>query len=352
MKRQKQFLYLFLSGCFIAVAAPIAAVADTTTSRNLDCTAVSLKAAARDNANSQSWYYNLSGICNLVNHTVTETTTSTTSRNDVASAGFAIISARWNDETGKASETIDFEGDMYGTVNASFQCNANPFETRQSCVVTGLEFSNDSLGYVAQYITQLRRPLASGLVDPDDADQLQQSAATAPPPPPPPPVGTQTFDILAGAVFRDPIVLEGEDLSAKVSGQGQANPQDMSGFGPDWSNNGHLFWVPDGVGSLLTIPLEASGQSAYTVSVYLTRAPDFAQVRAYVRYSTDSGFGDTNAVDIDAYAPRVSAPLPITINVPQTNGDMQLVIITRGKNDNSAGLFSGIDRIRVRRAAQ
>jgi hypothetical protein len=346
MKRQFGFLRLIF--CASVIAATGAAHAETTTSRNLDCSAISLKAAAQT---GQSWFYDMSGICNLVDHTVTETATSTTSRNDVVSAGFANVSARWDAQTGMASESISFEGEFYGTINAIFQCNANPFETRQSCAVTGFEFSDPSLGYVAQYITQLRTPLSGAKVDPVEAAALAQ-AGTPPPPPPPPPAGTQNIPIIAGVIFRDPIVLEGEDLTHTVRGQGQASPQDMSGFGPGWSNNAHLFWAPNGVGSLLTIPLDASGPSPYSIAVSLTRAPDFAQVRAYIRYSVAGGHRDTNPVDIDAFAANVSRPLPITINVPQTTGDMQLVIITMGKNDASTGLFSGIDRIQIRRTPQ
>jgi len=350
MKHRTSFLGLFLCAGIITGVSSVAAFAGTTTTRNLDCSGVSLQAAARDSANTQSWYYNLSGICNLVDHTVTETTTSTTSRNDVVSAGFATINARWDNETGRASETIEFKGEMYGTINSSFQCNANPFETRQSCAVTGYTFSDDSLGYVAGFITQLRTPISGGLVDREVAVQLALSSDRPPPPPPPPPAGSPKIEIMAGIMLRNPIVLEGEDLAGKVNGQGQASPQNMAGFGSDWSNDGHLFWAPNGVGSLLTIPLESSGPSAYTVNVYLTKAPDFAQVRAYIRYGIDGGYGDTSPFDFDAFAPSVSGPRPITMNVPQTNGDMQLVLITMGKNDASTGLFSGIDRIRINRA--
>lgn len=352
MKYHSKFLGLFFGSAMLAGITAGAASAETTTSRNLVCSGVDLKAAAREPGNPQSWFYQLSGICNLIDHTVTETTTSTTSRNDVVMAGFATVNARWNDATGKASETVEFEGEMHGRINSSFQCNSNPFVSSQSCVVTGYEVSDDSLGYVAAYITQLRTPMTGGLVNAGTAAQLAQSnSAPPPPPPPPPPAASSQVQILTGVMFRDPIVLEGEELAGEVSGQGQASPQNMAGFGTGWSNNAHLFWAPQGVGSLLTIPLESSGPSGYTVTVSLTKAPDFGQVRAYVRYGLQGGgSGDTTPVDFDAFSPNVDSPTPVSITVPQTDGDMKLVIITMGKNGASSGLYSGIDRIMIQRA--
>lgn len=350
MKLHSKLLGLFLCSSIIAGLSSVVATAGTKITRSWSCYGLTLDAAWRDPANNQSWSYKLSGFCGIIENKSSTSYGTTTSKNSLVMETFTTISAKWDSDTQKASELIVFEGPMYGEVSAGFRCDHNPFEATRGCVVTGLHHANDSLGYIADRISKFRIPISANQIDPDAAAELAQNSSTSPPPPPPPPAETPEIKIFSGLMFKDPIVLEGENLTNNVHGQGRASPQNMAGFGSSWSNNGHLFWAPEGVGSLLTIPLESSGQSGYKVTVHLTKAPDFAKVRAYIRYGTpDGGTRDTYPADFDAYAQNVSGPSQISLSVPDTDGNMDLVIITMGKSDASTGLYSGIDRIQIER---
>ena len=69
-----------------------------------------------------------------------------------------------------------------------------------------------------------------------------------------------------------PEIFEGEFLSEA----GKARPQDMRGFGNDWSGNSHLLW--DGlVGDSSRLEFEVAKAGKYAVSFQWTMAPDYGQ---------------------------------------------------------------------------
>lgn len=332
-----------------------ASVGNAKVTRKLDCSALSLKAARVDPESGRSWEYQFAGICQVLDHWVQDDTRGTR----LVMEGFARVEASWNEAENEAIESIGFEGQLEGGVEARFRCNTNPFQTRQACIVTGVTEDNSSLALVAGHVQFHKSPVTAGMVDPKSAWQLaaqgRGSASTAPPPPPPPPAEPEkpAVTVLKPALgFKapGPVTLEGEDLAGLVFGQGKGGAQDMRPFGGGWSNGGQLFWNPEGVGSLLNIPLRSLGTGQYEVVAYLTSAPDFAQLRAYVRYErTGGGLGDSRFVDFDGYAEQVGGPSAVAIRVPATTGNMTLVLVTMGKNDSSRGLFSGVDRIEIKR---
>ncbi len=334
----------------MTMAAPSWAQGSSTT-RNVgrvDCSDLTLQGAARG-TNGQDWTYNLAGVCRFLVDSITDGNRNST-RED--SRGFATISASWNQRTNEAREQVVIVGQLNGEMIGSFSCSQNPFDTDIGCSIASLN-SEGLPDKFLQQITRANRPFSGDMVDRDQARQMAlASSGSAPPPPPPPPAAEgPSLVILPGLqVFATNQVFEGESLVDQVVGQGQASAQDMTQFGGNWSNNAHLFWNPERIGSLMSVPVNMGGSGAYRVTAHLTMAPDFARMRAYVRYVTPNGQSvDTDFFDFDAFSPSVTGPRQITIDVPNSTGAMTLVLITMGKNSASTGLFAGLDKVDVNR---
>ena len=322
----------------------------TKTVQHVDCDDLTLQAAAKS-SDGKEWSYTLAGVCRLISDVYRD---GDFSGSKEAGRAFATIGGKWTQKENEALESVKFEGEMVGKLSSKFKCSQNPFVAKIGCVVEAV--SNDTpWDKLATVIMESNAPLASGRVNAAQAEQIASTSGSPPPPPPPPPPPAPTLFMTTPAFLLSPlaavggrVTLEGEALVEGASGQGEAVAQDMTSFGTTWSNNGQLFWRPDAVGSLLSIPIDAP-QGGYSIVVHLTRAPDYGQVRAYVRYETGGAPGDTVFVDFDGYANSVQGPNAIDLAVPGTTGPMTLVLITMGKNAASLGLLAGIDRVEISR---
>ena len=301
---------------------------------------------------------------------------------------FVTIEASWDRADSEAVERITFEGDIDGRFNGLFRCGTNPFEAANSCVVEGVDSDDAVWPELIDSVLRRSLPITAGKIDRAEAEQIATVGSGSPPPPPPPPApgssntenvivlgqglrlgtnesGQPTFQFDPDLLIAPPAgqpdttiasiplfgnavrtrILEAELLVDPAFGQGVASSQDMTGFGPQWSNNGQLFWRPNAVGSLLNIPL-AVGQGAYRANIHLTSAPDYGLVRAYIHYETAPGvFADTSFVDFDGYAPTVAAPRTVTLDVGPSTGQMTLVLVIIGQNAAASGILAGVDRI-------
>jgi hypothetical protein len=81
-------------------------------------------------------------------------------------------------------------------------------------------------------------------------------------------------------IYRVPGVLEAEDLKVAKTTGGKAIVQEVSQFG--WSNDRQLWWTDANVGDEMTIEFPAAKAGKYEVIVNLTKANDYAVVRASV----------------------------------------------------------------------
>ena len=81
--------------------------------------------------------------------------------------------------------------------------------------------------------------------------------------------------------------------------------------------------------------------ATYAVELYLTRAPDYGQLKMQVD-KKDVPF------TIDAYAPKVMQPAPRQVGKFSLGAGQRYVsFMIVGKNAQSTGYFAGIDRVRL-----
>lgn len=109
------------------------------------------------------------------------------------------------------------------------------------------------------------------------------------------------------STFKVPGVLEGERLKILAKTGGQPQEQDMTGFGGQWSNDAHLWWINTKPGDTLDLALPVNNAGNYTVVVQLTKAPDYGIVQLYLD-------GEKLGEPIDLYHGSVvpSGPMKLT----------------------------------------
>ncbi len=76
--------------------------------------------------------------------------------------------------------------------------------------------------------------------------------------------------------------LEGENLKILSKTGGNPQVQDMAGFGDQWSNDAHLWWIDAKPGDKLDLALPVSQDGKYKLSLQLTKAPDYGIVQLYL----------------------------------------------------------------------
>jgi hypothetical protein len=83
-------------------------------------------------------------------------------------------------------------------------------------------------------------------------------------------------------VFRVKGALEGEKLKILSKTGGNTSVQDMSGYGSDWSDEAHLWWIEGKTGDILelAVPVEKSG--TYKLTTQLTKAIDYGIHQLYL----------------------------------------------------------------------
>jgi hypothetical protein len=69
--------------------------------------------------------------------------------------------------------------------------------------------------------------------------------------------------------------LEGEELKILAKTGGDPAPQDMSGFGTDWSGESHLWWINTKPGNTLDLAVPVEKAGTYRLKMQLTKAIDY-----------------------------------------------------------------------------
>lgn len=296
--------------------------------------------------------YTLSGLCR---YTPEDEQTDGLGQNQTV-LGLATIVAVWNQVAGQATEQITFDGGLTGSLSSSFQCTQDPFVFETSCVLTDIA-NETSWPSIDRIVRQTGRPLMSQKVEAEIARAVAARGSGSPAGGPTSLGGPKP---LLGASIKDSMarqgqgVLEGETLVATASSQGRLAIQRTRPGESAWSNDAQLYWQPDAIGSLLTIPLNTTRPGEYLIKIYLSRGPDHGLARLYIHYRQSEGelgsppqFGDTEALEMDGYAPQLMPPEKVEMRVPYTDGSMQLVVSAISSNPASSGLAVGIDRIEL-----
>lgn len=137
---------------------------------------------------------------------------------------------------------------------------------------------------------------------------------------------------------------EGETLARSgkyLVNAGKVQVQPMAGFGKGWSGDAQLFWSGGATGAVLDLLLDVRESGRYRVELHLTRAPDYARLKAEVE-------GQASAVSPDPWSASVLPPAPWQLGTfTLRSGTRKLSLMIVGKHPQSTGYYVGIDRVRL-----
>ncbi|UCG59643.1 MAG: DUF2961 domain-containing protein [Phycisphaerales bacterium] len=83
-------------------------------------------------------------------------------------------------------------------------------------------------------------------------------------------------------VFKVEGAIEGETAKVIAKTGGNANRQDLYGFGPEWSGDAHLWWTGAKPGDTLELAVPVEKAATYRVKMQLTKAIDYGIVQLYL----------------------------------------------------------------------
>lgn len=134
--------------------------------------------------------------------------------------------------------------------------------------------------------------------------------------------------------------IEGESLKIIAKNTtGSCDPQDMEGFGPNWSGNSHMWFRPGKAGEWVELELPVAADGKYKLIVYGTKAIDYG----IVQYSLN---GRTVGSPIDGYNEGVVPTNAIDLGVVDLKkGTAKLKMEVVGKNPKSTGFMAGLDGV-------
>ena len=120
--------------------------------------------------------------------------------------------------------------------------------------------------------------------------------------------------------------------------QGRAEPQDMHGYGSDWSGNGQLFWTCPKQGLEMTLSFQVT-EAGGGIRFGLTKASDYG---TFAFCLDDQKIGKP----VDLYDPNVvHVTQEMTVRI--TPGTHTLKVRCVGKHDASKNCFFGLDYAQV-----
>ncbi len=83
-------------------------------------------------------------------------------------------------------------------------------------------------------------------------------------------------------VFKVKGALEGEQIKVLAKTAGNANRQDLGGFGGKWSGEAHLWWTGAKPGEMLDLEVPVRKTGTYRVKMQLTKARDYGIVQLFL----------------------------------------------------------------------
>ena len=143
------------------------------------------------------------------------------------------------------------------------------------------------------------------------------------------------------------IIIEGESFVGRVTAtDGAISAQDMGGFGAGWSSRGQLFWrAPNPVdGSVrnwprLNLIVNVPVAGDYVLTIRHTQAPDYGDVRVFVR--------GTAVGDFQGYAAGVRPMRTEVGRVSLTQGANQVMLAVFRRSPGASAAFVGLDTIEL-----
>jgi len=154
--------------------------------------------------------------------------------------------------------------------------------------------------------------------------------------------GSTIAELLAPA--EGEIILECESLKVIDSSGDKASPQNMSGFGPEWSGDSQVLAVTNEPGDYVVLSVPIGEAGTYEISLYYTKAHDFGQVQLIVN-------GEPMGKPFDGYDGNVLHSSRLDLG--ETNlrkGENRFRFQVMGKNKAADNYRFGIDCLILRRA--
>ncbi|MDB6006518.1 MAG: putative rane-bound dehydrogenase domain protein, partial [Prosthecobacter sp.] len=140
-----------------------------------------------------------------------------------------------------------------------------------------------------------------------------------------------------------PGAIEGEGLKVLSKTGGNAKPQNMGGFGAEWSGAAQLWWTGAKPGQKLTLALPVAEKGRYTLKATLTQARDYGIIDVALD-------GKPVATAWDGYnGPKVIHSDELDWGTHELSaGEHQLAITITGKHSDAApGYMVGLDYVRL-----
>jgi hypothetical protein len=153
---------------------------------------------------------------------------------------------------------------------------------------------------------------------------------------------------VAGTAMRKlPLRIEGESLvGSAYASAGPITAQGMISFGADWSGGAQLFWQPpDPVDTPirnwphLTFYVDVATDGSYALAIRHTRAPDYGDVRIFVRGQP--------VADLSGYAAGVEAARVEVGLVGLKAGKNQVVLTVFRRPASSQSSYVGLDALEL-----
>lgn len=273
----------------------------------------------------------------------------------------------WNRVTQMAEEQMKFTGGVQMTRLVTARCTndpflANPPDGASVCsaykvsvdVTAGpvYDFYDEHRFYLAKQSnlavaqalsseTTSKPPAkpASGTTSPQPSSKPVPSARQAP--------GPATQAASSGPVAAAiPQMLEFQaealsDAGKIVVSGGQAGPQPMESFQGSWSGGSQLFWRGGSPGAVLDLLLDVPASAEYAVELYMTRAPDYADLK--IEFD-----GQPSSVTFLGYSPSVIGAVPVQVGRFKIQaGERRLSFLIAGHYQSSTDYFAGIDGVKL-----
>jgi len=83
-------------------------------------------------------------------------------------------------------------------------------------------------------------------------------------------------------IFKVKGAIEGEKMKILAKTGGNAARQELSGFGLDWSDEAHLWWIEGKPGDTLDLAVTVEKTATYRLKMQLTKAIDYGIVQLYL----------------------------------------------------------------------
>ena len=136
--------------------------------------------------------------------------------------------------------------------------------------------------------------------------------------------------------------IEGERMKILGKTGGSAQAQDMTGFGDQWSNDAHLWWIDARPGDRLDLALPVAKPGNYKLLLQMTKARDYGIVQFYLD-------GQRVGEPFDLYNPEVVPTGVIALESHSlTAGEHKLTVEITGANEKAEKAYMfGLDYVKL-----